>query len=109
MRRQHEIAEKIETTGADLSIERKQLYKRLIDDYKEQEELLKEVIITFEDLSSELSEREGSLTITPTERGPEFDVQVEAKRSRGITNMQIFCFDMMLIVLCQKRKTGPSF
>ncbi len=109
LRRQHEIAEKIETTGADLSIERKQLYKRLIDDYKEQEELLKEAIITFEDLSSELSEREGSLTITPTERGPEFDVQVEAKRSRGITNMQIFCFDMMLIVLCQKRKTGPGF
>jgi len=109
LRKRHEIAEKIESTDADLSIERKQLYKRLINDHKEQEETIKEAIITFEDLSSELSEREGSLTITPTEKGPEFDVQVEAKRSRGITNMQIFCFDMMLIILSQKRGIGPGF
>lgn len=109
IRKRYEIAEKIETTDTDLSIERKQLHKRLIDDHKEQEEILEEAIITFEDLSSELSEREGSLTIDPTEKGPVFDVRVEARRSRGISNMQIFSFDMMLIVLCQKRGIGPGY
>lgn len=109
LRKRHEIAEKVETTGADLSIERKQLHKRLMDDHKEQSEIIEEAIITFEDLSSELSEREGSLTIDPTERGPVFDVRIEARRSRGISSMQIFCFDMMLTILSQKKEIGPGF
>ncbi len=109
LRRNYELSEKIETTDADLSIDRKQLYRRLLNDHKEQNETLSEAIISFEDLSGELSEREGSLTIKATEKGPEFEIEVESRRSRGITNMQIFCFDMMLIILCQKKGIGPGF
>ena len=29
--------------------------------------------------------------------------------SKGIKNMQIFCFDMMLMRLCAKRNIGPGF
>jgi len=31
------------------------------------------------------------------------------ERVRGIKNMQIFCFDMMLMRLCAMRGTGPGF
>ena len=29
--------------------------------------------------------------------------------SKGIKNMQIFCFDMMLMQVCAERKIGPGF
>ena len=80
-----------------------------MDDHRDRETFLEEAIIAFEELSSELSEREGSLTIDSTEKGPVFEVRVEAGRSRGIANMQIFCFDMMLVSLCSKRNHGPGF
>jgi len=107
--KRHKMAVTIETTGTDLSIERKQLHRRLMNDHKEQSEIVEEAIIIFEEFSSELSEREGSLTIDPTEKGPIFDIRVEARRSIGISSMQIFCFDLMLIVLCQKNGMGPGF
>lgn len=109
LRKRHELAREIESTDADLSLERKKLKKRLMDDHREREPIVEEAIITFEDLSAELSEREGSLTIGATDRGPVFEVRVEAGRSKGITNMQIFCVDMMLAVLCRKRNLGPGY
>ncbi len=109
LRKRYETARKIESTDTELSMERKKWKKRLMDDHSDRESIIEEAIIAFEELSSELSEREGSLTIDPTEKGPVFEVRVEAGRSRGIANMQIFCFDMMLVVLCCKRKTGPGF
>lgn len=109
LKEQYAIADRVETTSTDLTIERMQLQKRLTDDYREQNEILEEAILKFEDLSKSLSEKEGSLTIEPTDRGPQFDVRVESKRSRGISNMQIFCFDLMLTIICQLRGVGPGF
>jgi uncharacterized protein YydD (DUF2326 family) len=34
---------------------------------------------------------------------------MQGARSKGIKNMQIFCFDMMLMHLCAKRGIGPGF
>jgi uncharacterized protein YydD (DUF2326 family) len=36
-------------------------------------------------------------------------VKIEAARSKGINNMQIFCFDMMLMELAVKRGRSPGF
>jgi uncharacterized protein YydD (DUF2326 family) len=36
-------------------------------------------------------------------------IDVPGSRSKGISNMQIFCFDMMLMRLCAKRGAGPGF
>ena len=35
-------------------------------------------------------DRTGSLTVDATDNGPAFEVQIDAKRSHGITNMQVF-------------------
>ncbi len=109
LRKRYELAREIESTDADLSLERKKLKKRLMDDHREREQILEEAIIVFEEISSELSEREGSLTVDATDRGPVFEVRAEAGRSKGITNMQIYSFDMMLAVLCRKRGMGTGF
>jgi uncharacterized protein YydD (DUF2326 family) len=65
--------------------------------------------LIFEELSNALYERAGSLTISATPNGPSVDVRIDAQRSKGITNMQIFCFDLMLADLLTRRGLGPGF
>ena len=109
LRRNLELAEEVENRKTTAAIERKQLYQRLQQDHHEQRETITEAILTFEELSSALYEKAGHLTISATENGPKFDVSIEASRSLGINNMQIFCFDMMITILSQRRGRGPGF
>lgn len=102
-------AEQIESTKAELDIERARLLKSLQDDLHERHGLVEEAILVFEDLSNALYEKAGSLTVSATANGPSFDVRIDAQRSKGITNMQIFCFDLMLVELATRRGMGPGF
>lgn len=109
LRKRFEAAETLESKGAELELERARLHKRLRDDHHEQRELINEAILAFEDLSNALYEKAGSLTIRDTSNGPSFEIKIEGSRSKGIQNMQIFCFDMMLMELCARRGRGPGF
>ncbi|MBI3128475.1 MAG: DUF2326 domain-containing protein [Candidatus Tectomicrobia bacterium] len=103
------LAEDLENRQTSVAIERTQLLQRLQEDHHEQEETIRNAIIKFGELSSELYERAGNLVISTSEGGPRFEVKIEGARSRGITNMQIFCFDMMLMALNAERGLGPGF
>jgi uncharacterized protein YydD (DUF2326 family) len=103
------VAEEIESTKAELDIERAGLLKLLQDDHHERAEVIREAILVFEDLSNALYEKAGSLTVSAKHNGPEVDVRIDAQRSKGITNMQIFCFDLMLADLATRRGIGPGF
>jgi uncharacterized protein YydD (DUF2326 family) len=102
-------AERIESTKAELDIERARLLKALQDDFHERQEVIAEAILVFEELSNALYEKAGSLTISATANGPTVEVRIDAQRSKGITNMQIFCFDLMLADLATRRGLGPGF
>ena len=104
-------AEKLDSAQTKAEIERRQLKERLRQDFHEQESVLNEAIVLFEELSEALYEREraGSLTIDATDNGPTFEVHIDAQRSRGITNMQVFCFDIMLAVIASRRGLSPGF
>lgn len=103
------IAERIESTKAELEIERARLHKALQDDLHERGELIGEAVLIFEDLSNALYETAGNLTISATHNGPSVEVRIDSQRSKGITNMQIFCFDLMLADLATRRGMGPGF
>ncbi len=109
LKQRHSTAEKLETGKTDLDLERQQLLRRLREDYNEQAETIDEAILAFEDFSNALYEDAGSLVIGKGLNGPEFDIKIHGKRSAGISNMQIFCFDMMLMKLCAERGSGPGF
>lgn len=109
LRKRLELARQVEATQTDLTIERAQIHRRLTNDIAESGEILSEAIVAFEEFSQRISDHEGSLTIEVTDNGPEFSIQVEGGRSKGIKNMQIFCFDMMLAVLWSGRHAGPGF
>jgi len=109
LRQRFEAAEQLEGTKNELEIERNRLTIRLRRDFTEQSDRLSEAILAFEETSQRLYESAGSMTIDETSNGPVFKFQMQGQRSKGIKNMQIFCFDMMLMRLCAKRGIGPGF
>lgn len=104
-----ELAEQIEGTKNELDIERNNLVLRLRRNFSEQETALSEAILAFEEISKSLYESAGSMTIEPSNNGPVFEFPMQGERSKGIKNMQIFCFDMMLMQLCHKKNIGTGF
>ena len=109
LRQRFETAEQLEGTKNELAIERARLTLRLRRDFTEQKERLSEAILAFEETSKLLYESAGSMTIEGTDNGPVFTFPMQGSRSKGIKNMQIFCFDMMLMRLCADRGIGPGF
>ncbi len=109
LRQRFEAAEQLEGTKNELEIERNRLTIRLRRDFAEQKDRLSEAIVAFEETSQRLYESAGSMTIDETSNGPMFKFPMQGERSKGIKNMQIFCFDMMLMRLCAKRQMGPGF
>jgi uncharacterized protein YydD (DUF2326 family) len=109
LRSRFEAAEQLEGAKNELEIERNRLTLRLRRDFAEQRQRLSEAILAFEEVSSDLYESAGSMNIEETSNGPVFTFPMQGSRSKGIKNMQIFCFDMMLMRLCSERKIGPGF
>jgi uncharacterized protein YydD (DUF2326 family) len=109
LRQRFEAAEQLEGTKNELEIERNRLTLRLRRDFVEQKDRLSEAILAFEETSKRLYESAGSMTVEETSNGPVFQFPMQGSRSKGIKNMQIFCFDMMLLRLCAKRGIGPGF
>jgi len=109
LRKRLATAEQFESTKVELDIERANLLKVLQNDFHERQAIIAEAILNFEELSNDLYEKAGSLTISATSNGPKVDVRIDAQRSKGITNMQVFCFDLMLADLAARRGMGPGF
>ncbi len=82
LRQRLETAERIESTKAELDIERANLTKALRDDLHERDGILREAILAFEALSESLYEKAGSLTIAETGSGPQFDVHIDGQRAK---------------------------
>lgn len=111
LRQKYETADALESGTTKLKMERARLQERLREDYTEQQDVVRKAILTFQRISSTLYEdtAAGSLTLTPTENGPDFDIEIQGAKSRGVSNMQIFCFDMMLTLLSIERGRSPGF
>lgn len=56
-----------------------------------------------------LYETPGLLVIDVTDRGLDFDIDIGRSDSHGVSNMKIFCFDLMLMQLWAERGGGPGF
>lgn len=105
----YDIARRVERGAAELKAQEAELTLRLQQDFQEQEEAVKEAIVAFEEVSKELYGKGGTFSPAPTSKGPGFKITMHALDSPGIANMQVFCFDMMLMELCSRRGIGPGF
>lgn len=109
LRQRFETAEKLEGSKNELEIERNRLLLRLRRDFSEQREQVSRAILAYEQTSNQLYESAGRMLIEETLNGPAFKFPMHGSRSKGIKNMQIYCFDMMLMRLCAERGIGPGF
>lgn len=110
LRQRYEAAERFESERNSLSVERQRLLERLQQDYREQTGLLNTAILTFERYSQALyGERGGSLTISESLNGPIFNVKIPAQKSKGIGNMQVFCFDLTIMEISHRQGRSPGF
>jgi uncharacterized protein YydD (DUF2326 family) len=109
LKQRFQAAQQLEGVKSELEMERGRLLQRLRRDLIEQEARVANAIATFQEISNSLYEDAGSLTLESTENGLKIEIQIQGDRSRGIQNMQVFCFDMMLMRLGAARGIGPRF
>jgi uncharacterized protein YydD (DUF2326 family) len=109
LKKRFDDAETLDSEKIELRLERTRLQERLRQDTREQNKTVEHAILVFEEISQALYEDAGSLTIDDSDNGPIFDIRIQGKKSKGIGNMQIFCFDLMLARLCAERNIGPGF
>jgi len=103
------IAQQLEGDKTELELARTRLLQRLRLDHREQAATVKKAVLAFNEVSQALYEEPGTLSIEATENGPKFEANIQAENSKGVGNMLIFCFDMMLMKLCVERSIGPGF
>lgn len=106
----YRTADELETGRAGAKQARQTLHVQLRQDFRERENQLTDLIGRFEGFSTRLyDERVGSLEIDATDNGPTFDVEIHGGASRGIAQMQVFCFDLLTAQVSAARGVGPGF
>ena len=106
----YQAAKRLESESLELEGVRQSLLLRLRRHFDERQARIRHIIRLFEEVSQSLHEGSaGSLTIDPDANGPKIGFQIQGKRSTGINNIQIFCFDLVLARLCAERGIGPRF
>lgn len=109
LHQRYQAAEKLEGSKTELELERNRLLLRLNRDFSEQASRIAAAILAYESISERLYEDAGRMIIDATNNGPVFRFPIQGSRSKGISNMKIFCFDLMLMQRMHERSMGPGF
>lgn len=110
LRERYKAAEVLEGESTLLDIDRVNLKRRLQADHQQRKAALDRAILFIADTISELyDDRTGKFIVDATENGPEFRISIEGDRGGGISNVEIFCFDLALFQLTNERFDGPRF
>lgn len=100
----------LESGERRLTVDRAELEELLRRDHEEQQELVREAVLTFRDITIALygTDGAGQLDIVPTADGPKFEPHLPGHRGTGVNHMRIYCFDMMLMILSLRRGRSPG-
>jgi uncharacterized protein YydD (DUF2326 family) len=110
LRERFKAAEALEGESTKLDIDRAELRRKLQEDHHVREKALNEAILIIADAIAELyDDRAGRFVVKATDNGPEFGIAIEGDRGGGISNIEIFCFDLALLQIVTARYGGPGF
>ncbi|MEV8609470.1 DUF2326 domain-containing protein [Amycolatopsis sp. NPDC051373] len=111
LRHRYNNAVALESEQGELRLERQRLAAALTRDLAERQQVLRPAFVIFERLSQRLyaDQQHGRLVVNATDNGPEISATIPRGRSKGITNMQVYCFDLDLVTLWTRRGRGPGF
>lgn len=109
LQKEIKLLEQLSVTKSEAKMERAKLELMLKRNYEDEREIYKRAIDTYGHFSGQFYQSPGNLVIDPTSNGPEFRVTIQGERSKGVKNIQIFCFDMMLMQIAKRRQFGIDF
>lgn len=95
--------------GSAVRVEKELLFTRTVQDLQDRSEQKDAAITFFDENSRFLYHRSGVLKIEANPNGLNFDVNIPARDSHGVGNMQIFCFDIAVAQLWSSRDKSPGF
>lgn len=98
-----------ETGLSQVKIDQELLLQKAQRDLDERGPLRDKAIALFNGYSERLYNAPGRLVIDPAPTGFTFDVEIERAGSTGISNMKVFCYDLMLTRLWAERPDSPRF
>lgn len=108
--RQYDAAEHVARGKNDIEIRKRLLEQRLRQELDDQTDSIRRATLTFREISGQLYEEPGDLEIdSNAQSGLVIKPTAPRDRSRGISNMQIYCFDMMLMRMSAARGYSPGF
>jgi uncharacterized protein YydD (DUF2326 family) len=110
LRERFKAAELLEGESTKLDIDRANLQRRLQEDHHTRSEALTQAILIIADAITRLyDDRTGRFVVSATDNGPEFRISIEGDRGGGISNVEIFCFDLALFNVVTSWGGGPGF
>lgn len=83
---------------------RLELKKAIKRDYEDTKPEWEKSVALFDKNVQALYQNSGNLIISPTKTGYKFDTQIPRDNSKGISQMKIFCYDLMLVELFSEKK-----
>ncbi|WP_405713663.1 DUF2326 domain-containing protein [Streptomyces xanthophaeus] len=111
LRKQHETAQVLESTGREIAVRRAELQEELALDLEERGEQTREATWMFSRFARRLygQDREAYLRINAGTHSLEITAHVDSRDSTGINKMVIFCLDLTAAVLAHRHGRGPDF
>jgi uncharacterized protein YydD (DUF2326 family) len=97
----------LESGISDIKIAQEEWQKKARRDYDERIAMRERAIKLFNSYSERLYNAPGKLIVDVGPGGFRFDVEIERSGSSGISNMKIFCYDLMLARLWAERNPSP--
>lgn len=87
----------------DIKASKIELETKLQRDYEQNRTEWEKAIALFNENSQALYDEPGNLIINTTDNGYKFDVEINRSSSEGVGKMKVFCYDLMLVELMNKR------
>lgn len=97
----------VENGLSEIKIAQEVTGRRARQDYDERATIRERAISLFNKYSEILYSAPGRLVINVDQTGFKYDVEIERSGSAGISNMKVFCYDLMLATLWAGRTPSP--
>ena len=99
---------KFKQSKSALIVEQEFLQQEALNDLSERKKQKEKAILLFNSNSQTLYEAPGTFSIDISKSGYKFRVNIKGQGSHGKSNMEIFCYDLMLAQIWAERTKSPG-
>lgn len=90
-----------------ITIEIQELVQAMRQDYLERQAHVDEIIAIFNNNSEALYSEPGTLSVSITNSGYKYGISILRASSGGVTNMKVFCYDLLIAEISSRLKGRP--